>query len=336
MSGVVISQYWLAQMGHPSTIMVSTITALYDVGAVFGAIGAAVVGDKLGRKRTLMLGCGVLIIGTVLMATCFERVQMMFGRVLTGLGIGFITSGDTLSYTITECPSSHRGIVTPVYQSEISPAAQRGWQVCCQLSTMLFGLMLAYWINYGFFYQQDSAQWRFPLAFQAVFAIYCVAVTIFLPDTPRWLLRYGTSPEKGTAVLARLRRKDVDDPAVQREKNEILDAIEIESREEGTWLDLFRGAGISADKRFYLAVGIQFMQQMSGEEDFCDVLAIKGLMLRLIRNQHRHLLRSHTVSNKPWHEPAPCPPLGSASASLVSGRVLRDRKCPNLHPYPKP
>ena len=98
MSGVVISQYWLAQMGHPSTIMVSTITALYDVGAVFGAIGAAVVGDRLGRKRTLMLGCGVLIVGTVLMTTCFERVQMMFGRVLTGLGIGFITSGEPLFY----------------------------------------------------------------------------------------------------------------------------------------------------------------------------------------------------------------------------------------------
>jgi hypothetical protein len=36
MSGVVISSYWLSEMGNPSTIMVSTITALYDVGAVFG------------------------------------------------------------------------------------------------------------------------------------------------------------------------------------------------------------------------------------------------------------------------------------------------------------
>ncbi|KAJ5261394.1 hypothetical protein N7478_011989 [Penicillium angulare] len=41
MSGVVISSYWLKAMGNPSTIMVSTITALYDVGAVFGAILAA-------------------------------------------------------------------------------------------------------------------------------------------------------------------------------------------------------------------------------------------------------------------------------------------------------
>ena len=198
---------------------------------------------------------------------------------------------------------------------------------------MLFGLMLAYWINYGFFYQQDSAQWRFPLAFQAVFAIYCIIITIFLPDTPRWLLRYSASPEKGTAVLARLRGKDVNDPRVQREKNEILNAIEIESREEGTWRDLFRDAGISADKRFYLAVGIQFMQQMSGEEK-SRVLPLKGLVLKVTRNQHRHLLRPHTISNKPWHEPTPCPSLGSASASLVSRRVLCDRKYSNIHPIP--
>lgn len=100
MSGVIVSHYWLAQMGHPSTIMVSTITALYDVGAVFGAIGAAVVGDRLGRKRTLMLGCSILIIGSILMASCFERIQMMFGRILTGLGIGFITSGDGNDYML--------------------------------------------------------------------------------------------------------------------------------------------------------------------------------------------------------------------------------------------
>ncbi len=251
-------------MGHPSTIMVSTITALYDVGAVFGAIGAAIVGDRLGRKRTLILGCTVLIVGSILMAACFERIQMMSGRILTGIGIGFITSGEAPLVAVDS--TTNGPPVTPVYQSEIGPAAQKGWQVCCQLSTLLFGLMLAYWINYGFYYQQNSAQWRFPLAFQMVFAIYCICVTTFLPDTPRWLMRYSASQEKGTAVLAGLRDKPINHPAVQREKNEIMDAIEIESREEGSWLDLFRGAGIAANKRFYLALGIQFMQQMSGEK----------------------------------------------------------------------
>ncbi|KAJ6031599.1 hypothetical protein N7540_002331 [Penicillium herquei] len=85
MSGVVISSYWLQAMGNPSTIMVSTITALYDVGAVFGALLAAFTAEGFGRKRSLILGTVLLIIGSVLMGSCYERVQMMFGRIFTGL-----------------------------------------------------------------------------------------------------------------------------------------------------------------------------------------------------------------------------------------------------------
>jgi MFS family permease len=87
MSGVVISKYWLEQMGNPSTVMVGTITALYDVGAVFGAILAAISAEKLGRKRALMFGSVLLIIGCVLMGACVERIMMMFGRVFTGFGM---------------------------------------------------------------------------------------------------------------------------------------------------------------------------------------------------------------------------------------------------------
>jgi MFS family permease len=246
MSGVVISDFWLSSMGHPSTLMVGTITALYDVGAVFGAIAAAFTADRLGRKHTLLLGAAIVIVGAVIMGSAFERIQFMFARVITGIGIGYITS------------------VTPVYQSEISAAAQRGWQVCCQLTTMLFGLMLAYWINYGVYPHKSDFQWRFPILFQAVFAIHILAVTVWLPDTPRWLMHHDGNEERGLIVLSRLRGLDPDSEIVQKEKDDIIDAIRIESKEEGTWGDLFKDNGIAANKRFYLALGIQFMQQMSG------------------------------------------------------------------------
>ncbi|KAL6306483.1 general substrate transporter [Sparassis latifolia] len=246
MSGVVISKYWLDQMGNPSTLMVGTITALYDVGAVFGAIGAALTSEPLGRKRTLILGSIILIVGTVIMGTSYERVQFMFARVITGFGIGYITS------------------VTPVYQSEVSVPEHRGWHVCCQLTSMLGGLMLAYWINYGFYFHHSGVQWRFPLLFQCVFAIYIILVTIFLPDSPRWLIRHDDTPERGEIVLAKLRNLPTDHPIVQREKAEIVEAIELESKEEGSWGDLFKDNGIMGNKRFYLALGIQFMQQMTG------------------------------------------------------------------------
>lgn len=242
MSGVVISSIWKSQMGNPSTLMIGTITALYDVGAVVGAIAAAFTAEPMGRKRTLIFGSVILLLGAVLMSASYERVQFMVARVVTGIGIGYITS------------------VTPVYQSEISSAAQRGWQVCCQLTTMLVGLMLAYWINYGFFFYNSSVQWRFPLAFQCVFAVYIVVVTAFLPDTPRWLMRHDESPERGLRVLASLRGKAIDHPEVQNEKNQILTALSVEIEEGGAWSDLFRSNGTQAHKRFYLALGVQFMQ----------------------------------------------------------------------------
>lgn len=86
MSGVVISKYWLAQMGNPSTIMMSTITALYDVGAIVGGLAAACTTEPLGRKRTLILGTVILLVGVILMGTPYERIQMMIARVITGIG----------------------------------------------------------------------------------------------------------------------------------------------------------------------------------------------------------------------------------------------------------
>jgi hypothetical protein len=130
---------------------------------------------------------------------------------------------------------------------------------------MLGGLMLAYIINYGMYFRHGSVQWRFPLLFQLVFAAYILLVTPWLPDTPRWLLRHESSPERGIEVLSKLRNRPADDLVVKKEVDAILHAIEIESKEEGTWGDLFKDNGIAANKRFYLALGIQFMQQMTGE-----------------------------------------------------------------------
>ncbi|KAH9926349.1 general substrate transporter [Amylocystis lapponica] len=246
MSGVVISSYWLKNMGNPSTLMVGTITALYDIGAIFGAIAASSSSEQLGRKRTLILGSVILIIGTILMGVAFERIQFMVARVVTGIGIGYITS------------------VTPVYQSEISLPQHRGWQVCCQLTSMLGGLMLAYWINYGLFFYHSSLQWRFPLLFQIVFAVYVIAVTAFLPESPRWLMGHDATPARGELVLAKLRKLPMEHAVVQKEKTEIMDALALESKEEGSWGDLFKDNGINGNKRFYLALGIQFMQQLTG------------------------------------------------------------------------
>lgn len=65
-------------------------------------------------------------------------------------------------------------------------------------------------------------------------------------------------------MLSRLRNRSIDDPIVQKEKQEILRAVQLEAEEEGTWMDLLRDGGCACRNRFFLAVGAQFMQQTSG------------------------------------------------------------------------
>ena len=46
------------------------------------------------------------------------------------------------------------------------------------------GVTLAVWLDFGFFFlKDDSANWRFPIAFQAVFAIGIASLIFMLPGT---------------------------------------------------------------------------------------------------------------------------------------------------------
>ncbi|KAK0667648.1 general substrate transporter [Cercophora samala] len=244
MSGILLSPSFLATMSHPSPLILGTLTALYDLGAVPGALLAAVYSDHLGRKKTLLYGAALVGLAGIGMALSQDRIQFGIGRVLVGIGIGLVCS------------------VCPVYQAEISRGEQRGWMVCCQLTTMLVGLAGAYWVNYGFYFVEGQVQWRVPLGLQVVFAGYILLVGKWLEDTPRWLLRrYPDRPERAKGVLQRLRGEGVE---VEEELEGITEAIEREAKAEGTWRDLCRSDDLKTNKRFYLAVGIQFMQQMTG------------------------------------------------------------------------
>lgn len=67
-------------VGPTKTSLSGTVTAIYDIGCFFGAILTVVIGDRLGRKRTVMLGTTVMSIGAVLQITAYSVPQMIVGR----------------------------------------------------------------------------------------------------------------------------------------------------------------------------------------------------------------------------------------------------------------
>ena len=180
---------------HPDPGMQGNITALYDIGCVVGSILCYFVGERLGRRTMLMGGGTIMIIGTAILASSFTVGQLIAGRIITGIGNGMNSS------------------TAPIYQSECSPASIRGALVTLQGTVTILGVVISYWMDYGTSFTESSLQWRFPLAFQAVFAVLLVLQMVGLPETPRWLVRHDRYDEART-VIAAIEDKSNDDPAV--------------------------------------------------------------------------------------------------------------------------
>lgn len=58
-----------------------------------------------------------------------------------------------------------------MYQSELCRAKKRGRLVSAELFMVFFGIVIAYWYNYGMTFVSNSSSWRLPIASQILFAL---------------------------------------------------------------------------------------------------------------------------------------------------------------------
>lgn len=80
--------------------LLGTVTAIYDVDCCLGLLLAYSVGERLGRRNTILLGTIVMTIGAILQASSYSLGQMMAGRVVAGIGNGMI---EVQSFVLHEC-----------------------------------------------------------------------------------------------------------------------------------------------------------------------------------------------------------------------------------------
>ncbi|KAL3458228.1 general substrate transporter [Aspergillus heterothallicus] len=231
---------------NPGPDAQGNITALFDIGAVVGAVLAFIVGDKLGRRKTIMLAAATLIIGTVILASSTTVAQLIAGRIITGVGMGI------------NCATS------PIYLGECCPPKHRGAILSIQGLVSIAGMLLAYWLDYGMSFYETDFQWRFPLAFQGVFAIALIVTVIPLPESPRWLVLKDRHSE-AQRVISDLHDLPEDHEDVQLSLQEIHTAQELASRGGPfSYKELFSGGLLQNWRRTALTVGIMVMQQFTG------------------------------------------------------------------------
>lgn len=76
-----------------SNVREGLIVAMLSVGTLFGALLGAQFADWLGRRRAMTADCAIVIVGTVIqVASVSSWVQLMVGRIVTGVGVGALSA----------------------------------------------------------------------------------------------------------------------------------------------------------------------------------------------------------------------------------------------------
>ncbi|EER25578.1 Sugar transporter family protein [Coccidioides posadasii C735 delta SOWgp] len=227
------------------------VTAIYEIGCLAGAMSIIWAGDVLGRRKSIMLGATIMILGVIIQVTSFPGhdplAQFIVGRVITGVGNGMNTS------------------TIPTYQAECSRTSNRGLLICIEGGVIAFGTLISYWIDFGASYGPDDLTWRFPIAFQVVFGVFIVVGMWFMPESPRSLCMHDKF-EEGERVIAALQGKPVSHNDVQLQKTIVLDSIRA-SGEGGKAAPLsavFSNGKTQHFRRMLLGVSSQIMQQIGG------------------------------------------------------------------------
>ncbi|KAG5812640.1 hypothetical protein H9Q74_003587 [Fusarium xylarioides] len=240
LGGLVTQPSFLDAIGNPSPSFLGLIVALYNIGCLAGCIVASLVGNKWGRRKIIIWGCVIMIAGGIIQSATYGAAQLIVGRLISGVG--------------------------NVYVSECSRARHRGRAVAIQLSIVIFGTVVAYWLDYGTIkHLTGEVVWRFPIAFQNVFALLTVATLPFLPETPRWLYSHEFRDE-AISVFARLYDCQEDDPVIHSVTQEIESALRLEHQTAKFSIkDLINDkTPVKKTRRLVLCFVIQFWQQFTG------------------------------------------------------------------------
>ncbi|TKX23617.1 sugar transporter-like protein 18 [Elsinoe australis] len=221
----------------------SEIVSLLSAGTFFGALTAGPTCDFAGRRLGLMISTVVFTIGVILQTAATAIPLFVAGRFFAGYGVGMISAS------------------IPLYQSETAPKWIRGTIVGSYQLAITIGLLLASIVGNSTKNRYDTGSYRIPIAVQFAWALILFFGMLLLPETPRMHIKRNR-PEAAAKSLSRLRRLDVDHPALQEELAEIQANHEYEmALGKASWIDCFKG---SLGKRLATGCLLQSLQQLTG------------------------------------------------------------------------
>lgn len=194
-----------------TTVMKEFIVGSVLIGAIIGAVSSGQLTDRYGRRGVMLVISGLFIVGTAI-AVLAMNVQMIFlGRIFIGIAIGI------------------GSYAAPLYIAEAAPLEKRGGLITLNQLMITLGIFMSYCINYIF--ATFDGSWRLMFAIGLVPAILLGVGMLFLPESPRWLVKQNQI-KKARETLQYLRASSNVDHEIQ----EIQQSLQIKN---ASFKDLF-------------------------------------------------------------------------------------------------
>ncbi len=169
------------------------------LGCLAGALVTGGLSDRFGRKRLLSVAALLFAASSILTGWAGSFTAFVAWRISGGVAIGMAST------------------LSPMYIAEVAPAGMRGRLVAMNQFTIVIGVLAAQVVNWliaqpvpdgatvEFIRSSWNGQegWRWMFTAVAAPALVFLAGSLLIPESPRWLVKYG-DPDRAHSILARI------------------------------------------------------------------------------------------------------------------------------------
>jgi SP family xylose:H+ symportor-like MFS transporter len=148
------------------------LTGSLALGCIVGCLFAGKLADMYGRKPGLMLAAVIFAVSSIGIALSSGLTLFVVMRFAAGIGVGMAS------------------MLCPMYIAEVSPAKVRGRNVAINQLTVVIGILVTNLVNY-FLADTGPDAWRWMFGLGTVPSVIFLIGVIWLPESPRWLLKDG-------------------------------------------------------------------------------------------------------------------------------------------------
>ncbi|ODQ77245.1 hypothetical protein BABINDRAFT_181856 [Babjeviella inositovora NRRL Y-12698] len=247
LNGLQSLTYWGKKMGHPQGAVLGALTNGTVFGTVLAFPIASFFSDKWGRKKAVLLGQVILIIGAMIQGASVNYAMFLVSRVILGFG------------------SCIAAVSSPAWVSEIAYPSHRQVATTFYNTCWYLGAVIAAWVTYGTRNLASNYAWRIPSYCQAAIPLFQVCTIFMIPEFPRYLVSKDRIADARAVLMKHHGGGDeaVASKMVDFELAEIQTALEMERIADNSKYSDFLKTPANR-KRLFLVIMVATMTQLSG------------------------------------------------------------------------